>query len=136
MDALNLNSFVSVPVSVRLYGELSRRYPDRVSSVAEEVIWDFLERTADGGTGAKVRGGVQWGPVRLPEGTEIRTKHYGEYKIATIQKGQIVWGGRSYSSMSRLAAAMRGNTSNNAWRVLEIRRPNDPHWQPADLLRR
>ena len=72
----------------------------------------------------------------LPEGSQIRTKHYGELKVAKIDGGEIMWEEESYPSMSQLARAMRGDTSNNAWKVLEIKRPSDAKWQSADFLRR
>jgi hypothetical protein len=74
--------------------------------------------------------------MKLPHGTELRTSHFGSYKVARIEDGAVVWEGRSFDSMSRLARAMRGNTSNNAWKVLEIKRPADDRWQLADALRR
>jgi hypothetical protein len=135
--SLNLDSFVAVPIPCDLYNELARRFPGGFSSVIENIAQDFLERTADdfaAGTGRA--GSVYWEALLLPAGTEIRTKHHGVYKTAEITAGQIVWEGEAYPSMSRLASAMRGDTSNNAWKVLEIKRPTDGKWQPADHLRR
>jgi hypothetical protein len=40
-----------------------------------------------------------------------------------------------YPSFGSLANAMRGNTSNNAWKALDQKRPTDAQWQPAYLLR-
>ncbi|WP_137719537.1 hypothetical protein [Methylobacillus flagellatus] len=137
MSSLNLDTFVAVPLPIELYAELTRRYPGCVSSVIEQVSWDFLDRTAED-LEAATRGssGVYWESLFLPEGTEIRTKYFNEYKVATIQNEEIIWNGESYPSMSQLAKSMRGDTSNNAWKVLEVKRPSDAKWQLADFLRK
>lgn len=135
--SLDLDAFVAVPLSVDLYAEFSRRYPAGVSSVLEQVAQDFLDRTADDFAARdRRRIGVNWESLFLPEGTEIRTKYFGEYQVARIEGSEITWEGVTYPSMSQLARAMRGDTSNNAWKVLEVKRPNDGKWQPADFLRR
>lgn len=137
MNTLNLDAFVAVPLPIELYAEFTRRYPGGVSSVIEQVAWDFLDRTAEDFE-AVPRGsnGVHWESLFLPEGTEVRTKHFNEYKVAIIQGQEIVWDGKIYPSMSQLARTMRGNTSNNAWKVLEVKRPSDAKWQSADFLRK
>ena len=136
MEGSPLNSFVAVPVSSELYAELMRRHSGRVSTTVENVVWDFLDRTADDfNARGEAKDGVRWEALFIRDGTEIRTKYFGEYKVAKVQDGSIVWGERTFSSMSQLARAMRGNTSNNAWRVLEIKRPGDAEWRLADLLR-
>ncbi|MEK6686500.1 MAG: hypothetical protein AABY99_08955 [Pseudomonadota bacterium] len=134
---LNLDSFVSIPVSNELYAEFSRRFPGGVSSALEQIVQDFLDRTAaDFVTHEPRTQGVYWDALFLPEGSRIRTKHYGEIKVAEVVADKIIWKEESYPSMSQLARAMRGGTSNNAWKVLEIKRPSDPKWQLAVLLRR
>ena len=101
------------------------------------MTWDFLDRTAeDFDAVPSSKAGVHWESLFLAEGTEVRTKYFNEYKVATIQGKDIVWEGKTYPSMSRLASSMRGDTSNNAWKVLEIKRPTDATWQSADFLRR
>ena len=136
MGVPHLDSFVSVPLPIDLYAEISRRYPAGVSSVLESVVWDFLERTENDFNPGLRQASIYWDSLPLPEGTEIRTKYFNEYKVAAIQSGEIVWEGESYPSMSQLARAMRGDTSNNAWKVLEIKRPSDTKWQIADFLRK
>lgn len=135
--SLDLDSFVSVPVSTELYAEFARRFPGGVSSVLEQVAQDFLDRTAEDFAAREPRvQGVYWEALFLPEGSQIRTKYYGEVKVAEIAGSEIMWEDESYPSMSQLARAMRGDTSNNAWKVLEIKRPSDAKWQSADFLRR
>lgn len=134
---LNLDSFVSIPISSKLYAKFARRFPDGASSALEQIAQDFLERTADDFAAFEPRSnGVYWDALFLPEGSRMRTKHYGEIKVAEVIAGKIIWKEESYPSMSQLARAMRGGTSNNAWKVLEIKRPSDPKWQLAVLLRR
>lgn len=135
---LSLDSFVAIPLSHDLYSELVKRYPTGVSSVLEHVIQDFLNRTADDFAAKQEdarENGVQWDALFLPHGTQIRTKYFGKYPIAEVAAGEILWEGRKYASMSQLARAMRGNTSNNAWVVLELKRPTDRGWIRADRLR-
>lgn len=137
MSAPNLDSFVAVPLPVELYAEFARRYSGGMSSIIEHIAWDFLDRTAeDFKAVSRSSNGIHWESIFLPDGTEIRTKYFNNYKLAVIRKTEIVWDGKTYSSMSRLARAMRGDTSNNAWKVLEVKRPGDAKWQPADFLRR
>lgn len=137
MSTWNLDAFVAVPLPIELYAEFARRYPGGVSSVVEQVSWDFLDRTAEDFEAApRGSNGVHWESLFLPEGTEVRTKYHNEYKVATIQNKKIVWEGETYPSMSQLAKSMRGGTSNNAWKVLEVKRPSDAKWQSADFLRK
>lgn len=137
MSVMNLDAFVAVPLPIELYAEFARRYPGGISSVIEHVASDFLDRTAEDFE-ALPRGpsGIYWESLFLPEGTQVRTKYFGKYEIAAIQNKEITWEDETYPSMSQLARAMRGNTSNNAWKVLEVKRPSDASWQPADFLRR
>jgi hypothetical protein len=122
---------------MELFEALIQRFPGGVSSIVDQVVWDFLDRTAvDAAPGRHSKPGVQWDNVFLPDGTEIRTKYFHQFKIATIEGSAIVWEGKEYSSMSRLARAMRNDTSNNAWQVLYIKRPTDQQWKLADSLRR
>jgi hypothetical protein len=137
MTKPSLDSFVAVPLPVELYAELAHRYPSSVSSVIEDLARDFLDRTADDFEAAPLsHNGIYWESLFLPSGTEVRTKYFNEYKEALIKGKDIVWEGNTYSSMSQLARTMRGNTSNNAWKVLEIKRPSDIRWRNADFLRR
>jgi hypothetical protein len=137
MNTATLDSFVAIPVSVELYAELARRQPRGVSGLLEHIAWEFIDRTADDlDPVQRGRTGVQWESLFLPDGTELRTKYFDELKVAVIREGQIFWDGETYSSMSRLARAMRGDTSNNAWKVLEVKRPSDASWRLADFLRR
>lgn len=55
--------------------------------------------------------------------------------VERLKVGEIRWEGKAYESMSQLARAMRGDTSNNAWKVLEVKRPGDANWKLADHLR-
>jgi hypothetical protein len=135
--SLNLDTFVSVPLPNELYAEFARRFPGGVSSVLEHVARDFLDRTAEDLAAREPRTqGIYWEALFLPEGTQVRTKHYGEHKVADIVGTEITWDGEVYPSMSQLARAMRGDTSNNAWKVLEIKRPTDAMWQSALFVRR
>jgi len=134
-----LDSFVAVPLSHELYAQVAQRYPTGVSSVLERAVQDFLDRTEEDFAAKREnarQNGIQWDALFLPHGTQIRTKYFGKYPIAEIVAGEIRWDSQVYPSMSRLARAMRGDTSNNAWVVLELKRPSDLHWIRADRLRK
>lgn len=137
MNTSSLDGFVCVPIPVDLYAALSRRQPEGVTSLLADVAWDFVERTAaDFDAHARSKSGVQWDALFLPDGSEVRTKYFREVKVATILGGEIRWDGKTFDSLSQLARAMRGDTSNNAWKVLDVKRPSDTSWKLADLLRR
>ncbi|MCP3713368.1 hypothetical protein M3I54_42070 [Paraburkholderia sp. CNPSo 3274] len=131
---MSLDDFVAVPITTDLYVRLVQRFPGGVSTLIEDVVTDFLERTADDVPMPR-RAGVRWEGLFLLSGTLARTHYYGEEKRAEVVGTEIIWEGETYPSFANLANAMRGDTKNNAWKVLELKRPNDPHWQPAYLLR-
>jgi len=130
-----LDSFVAVPMSQDLFMRLASRFPAGAASVVEQVVEDFLERTKDDDANNDQNPFI-WDQLRLPSGTKVRTKHYGDYQIAEVQDGKVYWDGEEFRSMSQLARAMRGNTSNNAWVVLEIQYPGQTDWTLADRLRK
>ncbi len=138
MSLASMNNFVAVPIPLEIYRELLARYPDRAHAVIEDVVADFLDRTADDvpsnrrGRGA----GVYWDALFLPDKTRLRTKYYGEYKYADVKADKLVYDGKIYPSVAQVTNKMRDNTSNNAWKVLEVLRPNDSQWIPADVLRK
>ena len=137
MNTDALNQFVCVPIPTDLYARVAAAKQFGVSSLIQYLVEDFLDRNADVlEERAKASAGVQWDTVRLPEGSCVRTKYRGEYKEAEVRDGRILWQGKVYDSFSQLARAMRGDTSNNAWKVLEVKRPGDGAWRLADFLRR
>ncbi len=77
--------------------------------------------------------GYRWKRVFLPHGTRIRMRYKGKYYYAQVQEDEIIYEGRAISP-SELANNVT-NSSRNAWRDLEIRRPEDDEWYSADDLR-
>lgn len=75
----------------------------------------------------------RWKEVSLPDGTEVRMKYRGEYHHARIDGDTFVARGKR-SSPSQFARAVT-NTSRNAWRDLEVKRPHDRAWVLAANLR-
>lgn len=133
----SLDAFVAVPISHSLFMRLAARWPGGISTGVEDVLHDFLERTdEDFQAHHGEKQSLHWESVLLPHGSQLRTRYYGDTLIATIDDGRIVWEEEEYASVSRLASAMRGGTSNNAWKVMEIKRPSDSSWLPAERLRR
>lgn len=127
-----------------------------VSSWIENVVWDYLERTADDGDWSEAyyayraqqqgegdfvakfgdpKEGYHWAPLFLPNGTSIRMEYKRDTAYATVKFGKIDYQGNSYSP-SEFARAVANNTSRNAWRDLLIKRPGDTDWVLADDLRR
>jgi len=129
-----MNEHVYVPIEVALYKELLNRYPGAANSTIQSVIGDFLERTREDFVFEEKRG-VYWDKVFLPNGTQIRTKYFNETLVGEIENERIVWRNEEYGSISQMVNTMRGNTSNNAWKVSEVRRPGDSVWYAADRLR-
>ncbi len=130
-----LDSFVAIPMSQELFMRLASRYPASAASVVEQVVEDFLDRTKDDDMPSDTNPFL-WDQLQLPSGTKVRTKHYGEFQVAEVQDGKVYWDGEEFKSMSQVARAMRGNTSNNAWVVLEIQYPGQTNWTLADRLRK
>lgn len=136
MNIEALNQFVCVPLPTELYARLAMVQPYGVSGLIQSLAEDFLERTADlREANAPAKSGLHWDNVYLPDGTLVRTKYLGKYKQAEIMEGRIVWEKKTFGSLSQLARSMRGDNSNNAWKVLEVKRPGDAAWRLADFLR-
>ncbi|EGR3946584.1 hypothetical protein QMT39_002117 [Vibrio cholerae] len=127
---------IAISIPEYIFTEFAKRYPNGVTPVMVTVLEDFLDRTADFFEPlTRQNEGIHWGNLFLPNGTQIRTRYYGEYLVADITNNAIVWNGDHYSSIAQVTNSMRGDTSNNAWKVLEIKRPQDTKWQLAERLR-
>ena len=133
---MTLDDFVSIPLSSELYQAFARRYPNAVSRTLENVAWDFLERTEDD-FDLSPSGGILWGGLKLPNGTELRVKksRSSDYGYAEIVSDKIIYAKKDIGSPSRFARKIKDNTSVNAWIHVEIKRPNDREWELADTFR-
>jgi len=129
---------VCVPISNELLNHLVARYPDGFTQLIEDVVQDFLERTSDDWTTLtdERHEGYVWDQIFLPAGTELRTKHHGEWQLAKLEKGKFLYNGKPFSSPAKVCNAMRGDTSNTAWITLEIKRPKEVSFRLADRFRR
>lgn len=141
MSNYALDDFVAVPLPTQLYLAVAERHPGAVSSVIEQVVLDFLDRTDENrpymqSFSSSSSKGHSWGPVFLPSGTQIRICHYNEYKYAEIVDDKIIYEGNTIPSISQLASLMRNNTKVNAWRHVEVKRPTDKAWVWANFIRR
>lgn len=138
MTTKNYNDFVCVPLDRELYQAIVARYPSGVGSLIEDVVWNFLERTAetvdDLDLVPQASRGYAWGSLFLPDRTEIRMKYRGNYHYAQVREDEIIYDGKMYSP-SKLACKIANGTSRNAWISLWIKRPNDSEWHRADSLR-
>jgi len=154
-----MGAFVCVPISAEIYNELVIRSgkPDvDVAGTIENVVNDFLDRTADDGDWSDAyyqwrsstknskafeaefgdpKRGYQWGPLFLPNGTKLSMNYKGRTYHALVHHEQVWYDGKAYSP-SELARVIASNTSRNAWRDLMVKRPQDERWVLADELRR
>jgi hypothetical protein len=77
--------------------------------------------------------GYRWKDLFLAAGTEVRMKYKGKYFYAKIQ-GDDFYSEIGATSPAQFANSV-ANSSRNAWRDLELRRPTDSKWTLADTLR-
>jgi len=145
---------LSIPLPQRLVAELYNRLGPEADIVpfVEHALETFLERTRQDGdlwrdeyleglsdeesreSGDPTRG-YQWGPIFLPNGTQLRMEYGGEMHYAAVENDAVVYEGGVYSP-SQLAGRIASNTSRNAWRDLWVRLEGRRQWVPADELRR
>ncbi len=152
-------AFVSVPIDVNIYNELVIRRGEPgvdVGGWIEDVVQDYLDRTADEGYWSEMyyewrsstqdlqtfaeqygdpKEGYHWAHLFLPNGTKLKMSYKGKDHYAEVRRGSIWFGEASYTP-SELARTIASNTSRNAWRDLMVRRPSDQDWHLADTLRR
>lgn len=139
-------SIALIPVSAEVYDAIyaySKRHGNggagSVASITEHQLWDFLERNQD--FVAPIGHSVIWQnpksgkTVELPHGTELSTKYFGTWLVAKVVDGSIEWDGKTFTTPAQACNAMRGGTQNNAWRELSVKRPGDPDFKPAQLLK-
>ena len=137
-----MNNITYVALPNDLLVRLVKRYGMSYDGIIEYAVEDFLDRTADEfmETGTLAwsddHKGYTWDRLFLPEGTQLRTTHHGQHKIAEVRNGQIVYDDKVYRSPGKACNAMRGDTSNNAWLTLEIKRPQDAGYRIANHFRR
>lgn len=77
--------------------------------------------------------GYRWKQLLLPHGTLIRMKYKGQFHYAKVE-GDLIKHDERDVSPSEFANLVTG-TSRNAWRDLEVKRPQDSAWFLADFLR-
>ena len=152
-------SQIAIPLDSKIIGEMFLRLgPDvDVSDWIENVVRDYLERTADDAGNwsdaynayrdsqvapnevaaefGDPKGGYHWAPLFLPNGTLIRMEYKRKLSQAAVKDNKIDLNGTSYSP-SELASFIAAGTNRNAWRDLLIKLPGRSDWCLADQLRR
>lgn len=121
-----------------LLARLVQRYQQHYDGYIEHAVESFLDRTEDDWNSyepSKRGTGYVWDQLALPEGTELRTQYKGDWKVAILKNHRFEYDGHSYRSPSKVCNAMRGDTSNNAWVMLEIKRPQDVAFRLANSFR-
>jgi hypothetical protein len=149
---------IAIGIDSTLIGELFLRFGPKadVVSTIENVVQDFLDRTADGENWSQAyyqyresmadadhfakefgdpQEGCHWAPVFLPNRTLLRMDYKRKTFHATVKFGKVEYEGMNYSP-SEFACTVANGTSRNAWRDLMLKRPSDSQWILADELRR
>lgn len=126
-----------VPLKNDLLLRLIERYKEDYPLAIDDVIEAFLERTADEfETEAGIREGVYvWDQLLLPPGTQLRTRYFDQWQVATLRNGRFYYRNKTYRSPAKLCNAMRGNKNCNAWLMLQIKRPQDAEFRKAEKFR-
>ena len=130
-----MSGITYVPLPNELLVRLIERYQHHYDGPLEHAVESFLERTEDDWDSRVTSVGYVWKQSPLPEGTELRTRYLEIFKTGTLKNGVFHYDGETYSSPNKLCCAMRESTSENAWRMLEIKRPQDVDFRPANTLR-
>ena len=126
-----------VPLKNDLLMKLIDRYKENYPIAIDDVIEDFLERTADEHdeqTGFR-EGGYVWDQLELPSGTQLRTRYLDEWQMATLKNGKFYFRNKPYTSPAKVCNAMRGDKTTNAWMMLQIKRPQDIEFKKAEKFR-
>ena len=124
-----------VPLKNDLLLKLIDRYKENYPVAIDDVIEEFLERTSDEHEAGPSEDGYIWDQLVLPPGTELRTRYFDEWQLATLKDGQFHYNKNTYKSPAKLCNAMRGNKSTNAWMMLQIKRPQDIEFRKAEKFR-
>jgi hypothetical protein len=148
---------ISIPVDSEIVGELFLRAGPKanIGSWIENVVRDYLDRTADDGDWSDAyyqhrdrqqlddaqaseygspTEGYHWTPLFLANGTRLCMEYKREKHYAIVKHGKISYNDRTFSP-SELARTIANNTSRNAWRDLLVKRPADSDWASAEVLR-
>jgi hypothetical protein len=136
--------------------EVSSEVYQRLATFARpfEGASDAINRLLDAaapGTGAPTNGGpklVTTGPHgdlvsrvgRVPNGAKLRTSYKGREFFALVRDGRVVWGGRSFESLSKAAVAVIRSTGSNrptenGWRFWEVQVDGEKGWRSAEKYR-
>jgi hypothetical protein len=129
--AIPTKTFISLYEFLKSEGDV--RDPSEVVPTAIEY---WLDNAAWKGRDLlkKVYAGYRWKELFLPDGTQVRMRYKGQYSYAAVKGDEFVWDGQP-SSPGQFANGV-AQSSRNAWRDLELRRPNDTEWILAAELRK
>lgn len=136
-----MTTTISVPIptdqflslAAFLDGHGSTQDPVQVVALAIDYWMNNAEwKPALRGTGSKGRG-YRWKELFLPHGTEARFRYKGQYHYARVE-GDDFRADDEAISPSQFANAV-ANSSRNAWRDIEVKRPGDREWRLAQSLR-
>ena len=126
-----------VPLKNDLLMRLIERYKENYPLAIDDVIEDFLERTAADQEAAEDarKGAYIWDQIELPAGTQLRTRYFDEWQVATLKNGKFYYKNKPFKSPAKVCNAMRGDKISNAWMMLQIKRPQDVTFRKAEKFR-
>ncbi|WP_461520923.1 hypothetical protein [Porticoccus sp.] len=96
---------------------------DNADWKAEELLPEVFE----------IEKGYMWKEVFLPHGTSLRMRYKNQYHYAVVKADSFLYDGVDMSPAQFANTVTK--SSRNAWRDLEVKRPQDRDWVPADKLR-
>jgi hypothetical protein len=155
---------IYIPFPRSLYNDIIQYTSLDPVDLAQEQVWDFLERTLPDAQyyrdaehfwefaethfpeeaaciakeldekPAITFKPLVWKEVTIDNGTEVRMQYGGNTYYAKVKSGKITDDDGSYSP-SEWASKIAGGTSRNAWRDLWFKEILAKTWVPATLLR-
>lgn len=117
------------------------KLPDDPTDIIDTAVWYWIENAGwkeDMAPSQRAhrqpRQGYHWKTLFLPHGTKLRMRYRTDYHYAEVIEDDLVFDGEKVSPSEFTFKVT--NTSRNAWRDIEVMRPNDSQWRVADILRR
>ena len=110
------------------------RYDDAAAKYAPHLLEERERRIAEITSDYRSKNKpLDWGPISVPAGSEVRMSHKRETHYAVIQNGRISDADGEFTP-NEWAAKVTG-TARNAWRDLWFKEPSGSSWSSAESLR-
>ena len=141
------------PISIQLPAELFIEFAARVKGDPSEEIEHLVRRhlakldevVADANTFRNVtskefddgdpNGGLEWSPLWLPNGTELRMRYRQKTYLSKVRFDAIHYGDLEYHSVSQWVRHVARGTARNAWHDVWVKFADSDNFTYADALR-